>query len=330
MACYHPLKRWVIGYDGRKQQEIAKITSYNIKSVTNMRGYPVYNYQEIPCGKCIACRAEYTAQWATRCILEAKKYEHNEMLTLTYNEEHLPMSVGINTKTGEYGPMPTLVKKDVQDFLKRLRKKYQNIRYYMCGEYGEQFGRPHYHLIVFNINVEDKENGHINKKGNMQQTSKSIEKIWGKGLISLEPVNYETCAYVARYIMKKLKGPDAKEIYQDRGQVPEYTAMSTRPGIACDYFNERGELIYETQEIFLQTQKKIQKVNIPRYFDKLLEKQNPEKLEEIKERRKALKQEREYTLLKQANMTREQYLKQLEYQMTKKQSKKVRQLETST
>ena len=76
MSCYHPLKRWVIGYDPSRDSDIVKVTGYDIEFVKDMRGAVVSKFQEIPCGKCIGCRLQYSREWATRCMLEAQKYDH--------------------------------------------------------------------------------------------------------------------------------------------------------------------------------------------------------------------------------------------------------------
>ena len=119
----------------------------------------------IPCGRCIGCRLDHANDWATRCALEAKNWKHNIFVTLTYNNEtdengnlkHLPL-----TKDKKV----TLKKKDIQDFMKRLRwhmkgemqwenpkngKTENPIRYFACGEYGPTRGRPHYHMAIFNL-----------------------------------------------------------------------------------------------------------------------------------------------------------------------------------
>lgn len=310
MGCLHPLRRWVIGIN-QDGSEIAKVTGIDKNAVRKMGGKGVQTkYTEIPCGNCINCRLEYAKTWAMRCILEAKNYENNEMLTLTYNDENVPKVKGVNLKTGELEEHETLVKKDVQDFLKRLRKNTgQNFRYFMCGEYGAENNRPHYHLIMYNLKVEDKEVHHINKKGNKQYTSQSIEKIWGKGYISLCPVTYETCEYVARYVIKKQKGPNAKEQYLDRNQEPEYTCMSRRPGIANDYFENLKEGDYEKKKIWIQTSQALKKCKPSRYFDKLFEEYNPKEMARIKQERRKIQERRLATILAQTDLNREEYLK---------------------
>lgn len=118
---------------------------------------------ELPCGQCVGCRLDKSRQWAARCVLESQLYKKNCFVTLTYNEANVPEN-------------QTLIKKDWQLFIKRVRKEFGvGIRYYMCGEYGEVckicglnktqckcekyipgLGRPHYHACLFNFDFEDK------------------------------------------------------------------------------------------------------------------------------------------------------------------------------
>ena len=98
---------------------------------------------QVPCGKCIGCRLDYSRKWAIRCVLEAQMHKENCFLTLTYDDEHLPK--------GE-----KLEKEEMQKFWKRLRKATgTKIRYYMAGEYGTEGGRPHYHACVFGWKPRD-------------------------------------------------------------------------------------------------------------------------------------------------------------------------------
>ncbi|WGL31322.1 replication initiator protein [Dipodfec virus UOA04_Rod_907] len=340
MNCTSPLKRWVIGYDHTRDQDIAKVTSFKTEHVLDLGGHVVDKYQEIPCGKCLACRLNYSESWAIRIMLESKKYEHNEVLTLTYDPEHLPKVQGINRITGEQGEVCTLKPEDVQKFLKRLRKAFaagkwgkhefepnDKLRFFNAGEYGEQNGRAHYHIVVFNLDVYDKEPTATSKRGNEQWTSKLIEEIWGMGRITLMPLNYETAAYVARYIVKKQKGPGSKELYELSGQHPEYTTMSRMPGIASEYYNEKKGELYETQKIWLQTQKKIRKVKLPRYFDKRFEIDEPEEMKRIKKQRKELNEMRTNTILSRTDKTREEYLKVQEENLKARTKNLIRTLE---
>ena len=90
---------------------------------------------QVPCGKCLECRIQHARAWADRCVVEAKQYDDNYFVTLTYDDAHLPAK-------------NSLVPDDLQKFMKRLRKHFPNnkIRFFACGEYGDTSWRPHYHL----------------------------------------------------------------------------------------------------------------------------------------------------------------------------------------
>lgn len=135
------------------------------------------------CGKCLSCRIAVTREWAMRCMHEMGYHEKNVFVTLTYNDENIPANNEAN-------------KKEFTDFLKRIRKAGNKIRYYACGEYGEKTDRPHYHAIIFGLGTEDKD---------------LIEKKWGKGFCKVGTVTYDSCRYVAEYIFKKMYGNDFVE-----------------------------------------------------------------------------------------------------------------------
>ena len=170
--------------------------------------------QENPCGQCAECRLALSRQWADRCYLESKQYEDNAFVTLTYDNDHLRWAQYIDPETGETDIRPTLYKKDLQDFLKRLRRyfKYhyghEGIRFFGGGEYGDETSRPHLHIILFNCAFPDlKISGESDPaNGVPYYTSKILNEIWGKGATIVAECNWETCAYVARYVMKKQTG----------------------------------------------------------------------------------------------------------------------------
>jgi len=138
-----------------------------------------------PCGKCMSCRVQRTQEWSLRLMDEAYAWESSIFVTLTYSENDLP-------------PEGLLSKRDLQLFLKRLRKSYPTpIKYYASGEYGTQSTcRPHYHLIIFGMKLTDQH---------------YIETAWKKGRIDVGTCTIESCRYVASYIQKKLyKQPNEK------------------------------------------------------------------------------------------------------------------------
>ena len=329
MSCTNPMRAFDTGYLTENGKPLYYITKKKLAFIRKPINADVANSQrpqhvwqdilikeftEIPCGKCQSCRLDYSKEWMQRCMLEQKLWAYNEMITLTYDEEHLPKQIGANIKendvnfeTGEINPetkfkeVPTLKKDDVQKFLKRLRRYWQynygqdNIRFYMCGEYGDQKGRPHYHLLMFNFEVHDKEFYKYSKKGFKMYHSQVIEDLWGKGHIELNEVNAETCAYVARYIMKKQKGGNAKELAELKGQVPEYTNCSRKPGIGGNYFEEHKEQIYSSDKIYINTGKGLDTALPSKYFDRLYDAEEHDLMEKIKARRKELAEQRQAT-----------------------------------
>lgn len=273
-------------------------------SDTLLKNPHLWRVDRIPCGKCMECRISKSKEWANRCVKEAKEYENNTMITLTYDDEHLPRSQGINPETGEVYESSTLVHKDVADFMKRLRKRYgAGIKYFMCGEYGsdkeytDHYGntrkgteRPHYHIILFNMEFEDMKfykwsfcEWSPNIK-NALYKSKILDKLWGKGHADINEVNYETCAYVARYTTKKYKGSYSDEYYKLKGQRPPYIVASQ--GIAKACFERNKEKFWNDEPVWAVSKKGLTRVK-SRYFDKLMEKECEDRFEELKRERKA-------------------------------------------
>lgn len=263
MPCYHPIKGWR-ARDG---------------SVTFAKNRSLRIPATVKCGQCIGCRLDRSGAWALRCIQESQLYENNCFITLTYDDKNLPNG-------------GTLEKRHFQLFMKRLRKKYgSQIRFYMCGEYGEQFGRPHYHACIFNHDFEDKEAFKQTETGFVIYTSKELETIWPFGFSSVGDLTFETAAYTARYILKKITGDSADDHYQKTdirtGEVvqvqPEYTTMSRRPGIGRQWYEKYKEDAYPSD--FLTHKGK--KLPIPKYYDSLFERSSPEDFERIKDSRMA-------------------------------------------
>ena len=130
-------------------------------------------------------------------------------MTLTYDDEHLP-------KTG------SLVPEDLQKFLKKLRRFIEyhgsdkKIRFFACGEYGDNFCRPHYHAIIYNLDIPDLKRFSTSFSGDTYYTSNTINSIWKNGYVIIGQVTFESCAYVARYVTKKITGEQAYEHYNGR------------------------------------------------------------------------------------------------------------------
>ena len=280
MTCYHPLHAFLSGKHDNGS-DYYKITSNKVMSVffdeatnhwylsENPYKYANNEYLDIPCGQCVGCRLDYAKDWTTRMMLEALYHEKTLFVTLTYDEEHVPHSSYIEYETGEVKDILTLRPDDFTKFMKRLRYYYNKneLRFYMCGEYGSKTLRPHYHMICFGLALDDLVLFKKSGTGNDIYLSETLSKAWKHGLVDVSEASYESMGYVARYVMKKLKGKDAAE-YEALNIVPEYTNMSRMPGIGKQYYDDHRDEIYLNDEIILSNGKTVRP---PRYFDKLLQ-----------------------------------------------------------
>ena len=213
MTCFNPkyiyikpkwelsVKDEYLQYKEQKRKKPDTPVPYEINQLKNtFRPRLDYYEMQIPCGRCIGCRLDHAGDWATRIWAETKTWKDNCFVTLTYNNEHLPKN-------------ETLVKKDVQDFFKRLlyheegreywvnpitEKTEKPIRRFYCGEYGPKGGRPHYHTAIFNYKPKDLKLYKQNRSGDNLYTSKSLQEIWGKGFVIIGDLTYQSASYIAR------------------------------------------------------------------------------------------------------------------------------------
>lgn len=187
---------------------------------------------------------------------EASLYERNCFLTLTYDREHVPSDGSLN-------------KTHFQLFVKRLRKRFgPGIRYYHCGEYGEQLGRPHYHALLFNHDFSDKKFFSVRNDLPLY-TSDALSELWPSGFSTVGSVTFESAAYVARYVMKKVTGARAVDHYQ--GRQPEYTTMSRRPGIGARWYAQFKGDVYPRDKVIVRGVPS----RPPRFYDGLLGREDP-------------------------------------------------------
>lgn len=250
MACFHPL------------------TAYRTASgdvvFSELKRFNVTETLTLPCGQCTGCRLERSRQWAMRCIHEASLHRQNCFITLTYSDENVP-------------PNASLRYEDYQLFMKRLRKHFKGrkIRFYMGGEYGEQLGRPHYHACLFGVDFDDRSHWSTNPSGDRLDRSALLDRLWGKGHCSVGNITFESAAYIARYIMKKVTGDLAASHYGDR--VPEFNHMSLKPGIGFKWLQKFQSDVYPHDYVVVNAQE----VKPPKYYDKKFSKADPLAFEEI-------------------------------------------------
>lgn len=280
MTCYHPIQAW------RKRGAFDPRTGKWPLTFKHQDGVlPVL----IPCGHCIGCRLEYSRQWAIRCVHESLMYEHNVFVTLTFDDKHLP---------------PDLSVRDVQLFMKRLRKEKNGsrVRFFAAGEYGEKLGRPHYHIILFNCDFEDKVY-YKTVRGNRLYVSPTLDKLWGNGFAVIGDVTFESCAYVARYVTKKINGDKADEHYYLPGtdliRTPEFATMSRKPGIGRPFLDKYKNDVYGYDRVLIRGHLS----KPPTFYDRCLETLDPD--EYARTLKKRLKVKRHMLLHRAADNTPE-------------------------
>lgn len=278
MPCYRPLDAY-----------IALGKTDNGKKNIVFRRPPVFmDTIQLPCGQCIGCRIMRSVTWAARCMHEMSLHDSNCFITLTYDEEHLPDDRSLN-------------KSVFQKFLKRLRKEIypHKIRYFMCGEYGDDSWRPHYHAIIFGYDFPDKLRVQSQEVENPYFISTQLSRLWPYGFHVIAEANFDTAAYVARYCTKKITGEKAQSHYHrtildwepTTGEInyynevdlqPEYATMSRRPAVGKGWFDKYKSDCYPSDYLIVDSRK----VPVPRYYDKLYEKEDALKIASIKQKRK--------------------------------------------
>lgn len=231
MGCDFPLKAYLAG--ARTPAGKSILTFNPVKAINN-------SPMEIPCNNCMGCKLERSRQWSIRMMHEARFHEENCFLTLTYNEQSVPINFGLDLR-------------HFQLFMKRLRKHvdqehHRKVRFFACGEYGDLNGRPHYHAVIFGYAPPDRVFLETSPAGEPVYRSAAIESLWQLGNTSTQDVTHRSCAYVARYCTKKLKTNDefGMERYYRLSPVdgcmhsvrPEFAVMSRRPGIGTKFVDQ--------------------------------------------------------------------------------------------
>jgi hypothetical protein len=225
----------------------------------------------LPCGQCIGCRLERSRQWAIRCIHEAQMHEQNCFITLTYNDENIQHD---------------LIYSHFQKFIRALRKKTgKKIRYYMAGEYGSETGRPHFHACLFGHDFKNKTPIKKLADNTFLYRSPELETLWPYGFSSIGAVTFESAAYVARYIMKKITGLNAEDRYWSVNPMtgeavkitPEFNRMSLKPGIGQPWLDKYMSDIYPNGTCYIRNQK----MKPPRFYEKKFAKLKPYDYEDL-------------------------------------------------
>lgn len=234
---------------------------------------PELGWIAVPCGECNYCLGARRDDWSFRLRQELKCSVRGDFITLTYAPESLPT---VLESTGEYFANGTLVRKHVQLFVKRLRKRCsaERLRYYLVGEYGTDDDRPHYHILLF---------------GMLPEKLRQVELAWTFGHVHYGELNDASIHYTTKYVINRHGDFGGRE--------PPFCFMSRRPGIGERYVETHGSWHRDGLYPFAWVNGVVQR--LPRYYsDKIFnegekmaiahvrlherEKLEPQSLEEIK------------------------------------------------
>lgn len=269
MACYRPRWAWsslAVNPSGKRSLVFEQA-----------KGLPD-SLMQIDCGYCLGCRIDKSIEWSIRVCHEMKYHARNCWLTLTYDDHHV-------SKDGQ------LVPGDLKKFIKALRKHFgPGVRYFACGEYGDQLSRPHFHICLFDVDF-GQDRREVKKRNEFPVfRSETATKLWGRGHVEIGLLTRKSAGYTARYIMKKINGDMAETHYAKFNPatqemyllIPEFIRVSTRPGLGYRFFDDHKDGNWFDRDSCILEGKEFP---IPKYYDKLMERYNPERMAAVKAKR---------------------------------------------
>lgn len=315
MQCTSPVYAVKVGKKDNGKAAICMLgyrpadTDQYVSFGTPLKQYPISDVIKLPCGCCTACRINRSAEWANRCLMELQYHDQAWFCTFTYDDLHVPMTYYPDPETGEAIPAMTLRKRDSQLLLKRIRKEFADdqIRFFGCGEYGDKTHRPHYHIILFGLHLDDLIPYKTQKLGDTFCTyynSPRLQRCWKNGYVVVGNVTWESCAYTARYVMKKQYGK-AAEFYELHNIEPEFNHMSRKPGLGYQYFLDHPDC-FKYEEINVSTPTGGKNFRPPKYFEKKYQEEKPDEYAKMKQRRLQQALKRQADMLSQTSLTSEE------------------------
>ncbi|QXP08179.1 MAG: replication initiator protein [Arizlama microvirus] len=227
---------------------------------------PVY----VNCGKCMACLSKKKNEWAIRLYGESMTHKESCFLTLTYDQKYLPTDNKVKLS-------------HITNFIKKIRLHClpKRIRFFQVGEYGDQRQRPHYHIIIYGYDFNDKQFLYTDDNGLKHFNSVQLSKLWKKGLSEVGEVNIASCLYISKYVVKSVV-----EYVDD--ETPIITTMSRRPGIGKLFFDKyRSDMLPHGYIVINGI-----KFSIPKYFFNCLKKVDMLQYTQIKSKRKQYAEEK--------------------------------------
>lgn len=336
--CEHPITAYLLRsypIDARIYEECDWLSNpFKKLRFKEPKGRQAKNYYaiKVPCGWCLECRLKKARDWSTRCYLENKMHEKSCFVTLTYNGKNLPKRDGV----------PSLNINDIQNFFKRLKKKYpdKTILRFWAGEYGEKRGRPHFHAIIFGYKPNDmKKLRNPSNRGYTVYESKELRKIWGKGHVVIGNVSAESAGYVARYTMKKAGIKPKKRDWRtwkvnpdwekwkrthrpeewkknpfrvwlkprEKGAISERCNSSKRPAIGLNYWLQNKEELKKMGSVIVYTNGKTQYRSLPPYYLKKWNEEDWESCAQFKYNQQVKYETEHAEMLKKTHQTEEEW-----------------------
>ena len=192
-------------------------------SVPFSRGSSLKKEVKVPCNYCLSCRItrsiylrSIASYEAYMCALEGRG---SSFSTLTYCDYNLPVSLDSG--------LPSVDRGELQKFIKRLRsylpKDLRNFKFMASGEYGDQFGRPHYHFTVLGLPSS--------------YADKAIAECWNnpevrdftgviRGTVDIGALREGGLSYVTKYCLKQVRGKELNELYDNNFIQPPFIVHS--------------------------------------------------------------------------------------------------------
>lgn len=235
----------------------------------------------VPCGSCLHCRGNQRAELSIRAYHEVLMTPHKVswVATLTYRDADLPQD-------------GSLVPGHLEKFMRDVRYRFGAMRFMACGEYGDQFGRAHFHVILFGADLDD-----CRKISSTSYSSRKLDAVWGRGTIELQVCNLSAIKYVAGYCLKKLVQPRnadrrkasvfqkiSSDLFIRREVLPPFGRSSRKPGLGAMWADEFHERVLESGTIIIEGK---ETRRVPSYYVRRWKQWNPPGLQNFLEQRRA-------------------------------------------
>lgn len=245
------------------------VTMYRLENgeyTHNKQNNGIHTELKRPCGMCIACRLTNIESWTTRMVHESMMHEDTTFITLTYKDDPFDLQP-----------------EDLKKFFYKIRKLIypQRVSYYAVGEYGDDFGRPHYHVILYGLHFSDAIYLKKSPSGRRLYSSDILQKCWTHGHANFAIADVSSMKYCAGYALKKMKGDQYggknKDDYYGH-RTPEFMRSSRKPALGLRWL-EKYYKQFEADDFCIIDGRP---TKIPQYYEKKMLDMCPGLLETLK------------------------------------------------